>query len=162
MMQDVAGDGPTWWGDVDFGYRADRLGFRFRRNSKARCYHCDYSIRDLKTTSNRYYNSARIAIALFNKFPGIQSYLPMFHDKTPIVWGQDSPRLVIRKVVRRVTSSRFILRGMEYLVKILEQRYPSPNLLRPLYRWVIGGYIFRGYQDGVREYGVVKSINGSR
>lgn len=156
MMQDVAGDGPTWWGDVDFGYRAAQLGYRFRRSSKAKCYHRDYSIHSLKSTSIRYYNSARIAIALFNKFPGIQSYLPMFYDKTPIAWGQDSPYLIIRKLTRGIVSSKPIVRGMEQLVSILEQHYPSPRLLRPFYRWIVGGYIFRGYRDGLREYGQVE------
>jgi glycosyltransferase involved in cell wall biosynthesis len=156
MMQDVAGDGPTWWGDVDFGYRADRAGFRFRRSGKAACYHRDYSTRDLRTTSTRYYHAARMAVVLFHKFPDIQPHLPMFRDKTPIAWGQDSPRLVARKLVRHIASSRPVLRGMEALVTVLERCCLSHSLLRPLYRWVVGGYIFRGYRDGLREHGPVE------
>jgi glycosyltransferase involved in cell wall biosynthesis len=155
MMQDVAGDGPTWWGDVDFGYRADRAGFRFRRSGKAACYHRDYSTRDLRTTSTRYYHVARMAVLLFHKFPDIQPHLPMFHDKTPIAWGQDSPRLIARKIARQVASSRPVLKGMEQFVRVAEQCCPSPTLLRPLYRWIVGGYIFRGYREGLREYGPV-------
>ena len=75
----------------------------------------------------------------------------MFHDKTPIAWGQDSPRLIVRKLARHVASSRPALWGLERIVRVLEQRYPSPSLLRPLYRWVIGGYIFQGYREGLKD-----------
>ncbi len=159
MMQDVAGDGPTWWGDVDFGYRAAQLGFCFRRSGKAACYHRDYSIRDLATVKTRSYNIARMAIPLFHKFPGMQPYLPMFHDKTPIAWGQDSPGRVARKLARHIGSSRPVLKGMEHLVSVLEKRFPSPVVLRPLYRWILGGYIFQGYRAGLREYGPMKDAN---
>jgi glycosyltransferase involved in cell wall biosynthesis len=152
-MQDVAGDGPTWWGDVDFGYRADRAGLGFRRSGKAKCYHRDYSTQNLASTSKRYYNSARMAVLLFKKFPDIQPYLPMFDDKTPVAWGKDTPGLIVRKVARRVTSSRPALWLMEQLVKLVEQQYPSPAVLRPIYRWIVGGYIFQGYQTGLREFG---------
>lgn len=153
QMQDVAGDGPTWWGDVDFGYRADRTGLRFRRSGKAKCYHRDYSTQNLASTSKRYYNSARMAVLLFKKFPDIQPHLPMFDDKTPIAWGKDRPGLIFRKLARRITSSRPALWIMEQLVKLVEQQYPSPAVLRPIYRWIVGGYIFQGYQTGLREFG---------
>lgn len=156
-MQDVAGDGPTWWGDVDFGYRAELKGFRFRRSGKAKCYHRDYSIRDLKTASSRAYKAAKMGVALFQKFPNVQSHIPMFHDKTPIIWGQDAPGLIIRKVLRSLTASRWVIGGMEYLVSILEKYYPSPSLLSPLYRWICGAYMFRGYRDGLRQLVVTKT-----
>jgi len=159
MMQDVAGDGPTWWGDVDFGYRAAQSGFRLRRSGKAACYHRDYSIHDLTTAKTRSYNIARMAALLFHKFPDVQPHLPMFRDKTPIAWGQDSLRLTTRKLARHVTSSRPVLTGMELVVNVLEQRYPSPKLLRPLYRWILGGYIFRGYRVGLKEYGPITATN---
>jgi len=153
MMQDVAGDGPTWWGDIDFGYRAAQSGFRFRRSSKAVCYHRDYSLRDLVTAKTRHYRIGRMAVPLFNKYPGMQSHLPMFDDKTRVAWGQDSPHLVARKLARHVASSPLVLGGMEQLAAFLEGHYPSPILLRPLYRWILGGHIFRGYRAGLQEYG---------
>jgi len=58
---------------------------------------------------------------------------------------------IARKLARHVASARPVPWGLERIVSVLEQRYPSPKLLRPLYRWVIGGYIFRGYREGLRE-----------
>jgi hypothetical protein len=81
----------------------------------------------------------------------------MFRDKTPIAWGQDPPTLIIRKLTRHIASSQLIIKSMELLVNILEIFYPSPKLLGPFYRWIVGGYIFKGYRQGLREYG----MNGS-
>ena len=53
MWEDVAGDGQALWGDVDFGYRAHREGFRFRRSLAATLYHRDYAARDLVSACRR-------------------------------------------------------------------------------------------------------------
>jgi hypothetical protein len=64
-------------------------------------------------------------------------------------WVNDPLWLIARKLARHVASSRPALWGLERVARVLEQRYPSPTLLRPLYRWLIGGYIFRGYREGL-------------
>ena len=148
-MQDVAGDGPTWWGDVDFGYRAAQLGFRFRRSVRAKCIHCDYSIRDLPTAARRAAKAAQMATALFRKHPGIETHMPMFQDKLPIDWAADPPRLIVRKALRKPASATVSLRLLEGCAHMVERRYPNPALLRPFYRWILGGYYYRGYRAGI-------------
>ncbi|MEM7130824.1 MAG: glycosyltransferase family 2 protein [Chloroflexota bacterium] len=152
-MQDVAGDGPTWWGDVDFGYRAMKQGFRFRRSGSAACRHCDYSIGSLEVNSKRLFTASKMAIALFHKFPEIQSHLPMFYDKLPVDWQQDSAQMVLRKLVRPVTSAAPSLWAVEQVTSIVEKSSPSSPLLPHLYRWISGGYIYQGFHAGLREYG---------
>lgn len=149
-MEDVAGDGPTWWGDVDFGYRAAQLGIRFRRSGRAQCIHCDYSIRDLPTAAQRAEKVAAMAPALFRKHPGIERSLPMFSDKLPIDWSADALPLIARKAVRRPASATVSLRILEWCTLWVERLYPSPTLLRPLYRWILGGYLYRGYRAGAK------------
>jgi len=34
----------------------------------------------------------------------------------------------------------------------LEQHYPSPVVLRRLYYWLQGAYMFQGYREGLREF----------
>ncbi len=155
-LQDLAGDGRVAWGDVDFGYRAQQLGFQFICCNQAIGYHDDFAIRDLATHAHRWQRASQAAIRLFQTHPEIQSHIPMFHDKPPIAWRWDPPHLIVRKLARHVASSRPTLWGMEQIVSVLEQRYPSPILLRSLYRWIIGGYIFRGYREGLREYGPIE------
>lgn len=158
MFQDPTGGWPNW-DDVDFGYRAYFKRFRIRQSSRATGEHWDYALADLATSCHRWQRASKSAVRLFQEYLNLELCIPMFHDKTPIVWRQDPPRLIARKLARYVASSRPALWGMERIVSILEQHYPSPTLLRPLYRWIIGGYIFRGYRQGLREYG---AVGGSR
>jgi hypothetical protein len=74
----------------------------------------------------------------------------MFRDMTSIEWDRDTPDLIGRKVVRRLISIRPITWSMERLLALLEAHYPSPALLRPLYRWVNGSYIYHGYHAGLK------------
>lgn len=156
MMQGLGFHGSDMWCDVDFAYRAYQQGFEFLRSPTAVCYHRDYTARSLSSCAKRMETAARRAVILFQKYPELLSCIPMFHDKIPIAWRQDPPRLIARKLARHVASSRPALWGMEQIVSILEQRYPSPVLLRPFYRWIIGGHIFRGYRQGLREYSPVE------
>ncbi len=161
MMQPVARTGSSVWCDVEFAYRARIHGFAFRRCVDAVAHHDDYALRDLRTSCQRARRVAFTAINLFRRHPELKSYIPMFRDKTPIAWGQDPPALILRKLARQVASSRPAMWALEQLAHILEQRYPSPSLLRPLYRWIIGGYIFRGYREGLREYGPIAQRNAT-
>ena len=76
----------------------------------------------------------------------------MFYDKTPINWKRDSPWLVLRKIARCLAAAPFILWGMEQMTGFLEKAYPSRKVLRPLYRWIQGSYMFRGYREGLNEH----------
>jgi glycosyltransferase involved in cell wall biosynthesis len=151
MMQDVAGDGPTWWGDVDFGYRAWQLGFQFFRSGQAQCFHRDHSLRDLETLSERYFRVAKMVHILFRKFPDIKMHIPMFIDKFPVDWKHDSFVLITKKIGRSLFSSWPIIMTMKIIVGTVERIYPSPNILRHLYRWILGGYLFQGLRTGLNN-----------
>lgn len=148
MWQDLAGDGQTLWGDVDFGYRAYRAGFRFRRSDRAIIYHRDHAATDLVTACRRAETAASRVVFLFQKHPELEPQLSMFRDKSPIHLQDDSPRLVSRKLLRRLVSSGPSLRLLERTAQQLEKRWPRSSLLHPLYRWIIGGYILKGYRQG--------------
>ena len=153
MFQDPTG-GHGWpnWDDVDFGYRAHLKGFRLLGTSKAIADHWDPSISNRTTACQRFYRVGRSAVWLFKTHPELQTLIPMLHDKTPLAWGQDSPRLIVRKLARHVVSSPPVLGSMLKLVSILEQHYPSPVVLRRLYYWLHGANLFQGYREGLREF----------
>jgi glycosyltransferase involved in cell wall biosynthesis len=152
MLQDLAGDGRVAWSDVDFGYRAHRLGFQFVRCYQAIGYHDDFSIRDLTTYSRRWERTSLAAVKLFRTYPEVEPYLPMFKDKGRLDWQHDSPGLIARKLARHVMASRPALWLTERITRLVECVAPMPALLRPLYRWVVGSYVFRGYQQGLGQY----------
>jgi len=99
----------------------------------------------------RWQSASQSAARLLRKYPALAPALPMFADKRPIVWGVDSPKLVVRKLIRRGASWAGIVWVLERLTRSLEQRWPAEPVLRRLYRWIIGAYIFRGFQSGVKE-----------
>jgi glycosyltransferase involved in cell wall biosynthesis len=148
--RDVLGDGPTLWGDVECGYRAWKMGCRFVRVADARLIHRDQHIVDLASATKRAFHVSRIVQPLFALHPEIKEHLLMFHDKSPIAWRQDSPELVLRKLARQSASSYPVMAMMEKAALVLERYTPSSMALRLLYRWIVSGYIYRGYREGLR------------
>jgi glycosyltransferase involved in cell wall biosynthesis len=150
-MQDVAGDGPTWWGDVDFGYRAIKSGFRFRRTETAVCYHWDYSMEDLDTARKRAELSSEHAVLLLRKYPELNTLLPMFllFDNLSI---KDKPELTIHKLWIRLISSKPITHSFEITARQLEKVDYMDFILKDLYKWILTGSRYRGFQRGLHEH----------
>jgi glycosyltransferase involved in cell wall biosynthesis len=157
MMQDLGFGGSSIWCDVDFTYRAYRQGFEFHRSTKAICWHRDHVFQSLESHTRRRRESAYRAVALFQKYPELISFVPMFEDKTPIAWGHDRPALIARKAARPITSARAVLWSLEQLITILERAQLLPGLRRVLLRWLIGGHVHQGYRAGLRELQMQKS-----
>ncbi len=149
-FRDPTGGWPNW-DDVDFGYRASRAGFRFWRSAAAVAWHWDYAVADLHTACERWYRASKAAPRLFRTHPGLQGQIPMFRDKGPIAWRQDPPMLILRKLARQTVSSLPAMWSMEHAVPTLERRAPGSKPLGLLYRWIISGYIYRGYRKGLDE-----------
>lgn len=159
---DSRGDSRGAWTDVIFGYHASAIGLEIRRCPNAIAQHDDRATVDLKTQCQVMWRGAYEASCLFAAYPHLQPCIPMFHDKTPLAWGKDSIGLVLRKSARRVASSQPAIQGMEKLARFLENCYPVRFLLRPLYRWIIGGYVFQGYQRGLKAQTCLGHKEGSR
>lgn len=155
MMEGLDFPGSSMWCDVDFSYRAFQQGFVFLRSSQARCWHRDYVAKNFQNRKKRMREVAYRAVALFQKYPDLVKYLPMFSDKTPVDWKRDSFGLIVRKWVRRMTSSRPVLWALE---KGLAKVKGHERWEEVLGRWIIGGYLYRGYQDGLQAFGPVPSV----
>lgn len=161
MMRDLGFSGSSIWCDVDFAYRAYRQGFGFLRSTRALCWHRDHVFRSLDSHIRRMREVAFRAVVLFRHYPELPAHLPMFEDKTPIVWGQDKTTLIARKLARPLTSSSAVLWGLEKLVRMAEQREPLAGARRALLRWLIGGHIYQSYRAGLREFQTEQSVVSS-
>lgn len=150
-MQALDFPGSNIWCDVEFNYRAYLQGWQFKRTSKAICFHDDYVLQDRRAASKRAQESAYRAAWLFEKHPNLIEYIPMFFDKRPISWGDDQFAVVLRKVARRLVSGGPAMRSLETMACHLENRNPGLSSLAVLYRWIIGGYIYRGYRQGLKD-----------
>jgi GT2 family glycosyltransferase len=149
MMHWLDYAGSSMWCDLDFAYRAFREGYGFYRSTQAVCWHRDHAARSLDVYKKRMRTAAFRAVVLFRKYPELLPHVPMFHDKTPIAWRKDSPRVIVRKLARLVGSSRLALWTLESLASSLETRAPRSAMLPPVYRYIIGGHIYRGYREGL-------------
>jgi glycosyltransferase involved in cell wall biosynthesis len=153
MMQSMDFPGSSMWCDLDFAYRAYLQGFTFGCSTNAVCWHRDYAARNLDTRKKRARTAAYRAVVLFQKYPELLAYVPMFYDKTPISWRKDPAPVIARKLARSMTSSRGALWVLEKSLTTLEKRSPGSTILPHLYRYIIGGHIFRGFRDGLSEFG---------
>jgi glycosyltransferase involved in cell wall biosynthesis len=144
--------GSSIWADVELAYRADHKGFNFIQSTQAVGYHHDKHSHNLEAKSRRAYTTARGAVLLFQRHPALINHLPMFQDKTPINWNQDPKKLIIRKMIRSLASNWlviFMLKGLYYFPFSITGRMGS--IKEALERWIIGGYIYRGYRRGLIE-----------
>ena len=150
MQPLLSGEGRNIWGGIDFGFRAHQHGFTFWRAQNAIAYHHDNTLASLESRCRRNYRVSYAVHHLFTKYPTLQGQIPMYHDKGPIEWRQDPPALIGRKLARQVVSSTPVMQIMERAVPPLEDHAPASKLLVLFQRWIISGYIYRGYQKGVQ------------
>jgi GT2 family glycosyltransferase len=151
MLEDPAPGYWPNWEDVDLAYRAESSGFTFYQCKQAIGYHWDQVLSSLSTQCRRWEHAARSAVFLFQKHPALRTEIPMFRDKGPIEWRQDSPALVLRKVLRQIASSDPVMWLMKQPIPVLEHRASDSTALRLLYRWIVSGHIYQGYRAGLRE-----------
>lgn len=149
MFQDPTGGWPNW-DDVDFGWRASQAGYRIVLSSSAQAEHWDYAAQSMKAAAQRLERAGTSAIRLFQVHP-IQDSLPMFRDMLPS-GDQKSFPIRLRRTLRRIASSRLVLKLVEQTTLYLEPSAPLP-VLKKLYTWTLGGYIYRGVQTGLVKYG---------
>jgi glycosyltransferase involved in cell wall biosynthesis len=138
--------------DIEFAYRATQLGFRVVYNPQAAGDH--HHTGTLEEVGQHMYNYQMSAVLLMRKHPEIKGKVRHLKDKEPIQWGRDDLRLVGRKLARQTSSLRPSVWIMRRAITALERWYPSPSLLRMMYWQVLGSYLFSGFRDGLRQYGV--------
>lgn len=154
-MQTLGAGGRNAWGGMDFAYRAHCAGAVIRRVPAAAALHDDYALKSLPTMSKRYFHIARMAVLHFRRYPQLLPQVAMFRDKTPVRWRSDPPRLIARKLARRVFNSRLALAVMRWMVRLLEHFAPESGVTAWLYRAIVRGCLLQGYRSGLRDYGEV-------
>jgi glycosyltransferase involved in cell wall biosynthesis len=156
-FEDPTGGWPNW-DDVAFGRAAHCAGFRIVRTAEAVGEHWDYALVDLATSCRRWERASEAAATLFRHYPDLVPVIPMFHDKRPVNWSEDSPGLVMRKLARQAISARPVREVMEAAARLLDTAGAPDALRKPLYRWIAGGYMYAGVRRGsARQEGAWQS-----
>ena len=107
----------------------------------------------LKIDCDRWEQKGRTAVLLFQVHPELQRHITLFLYSFPIDWRRDPFRIIFRKSKRLIASTKIPLWFLERITRDVEDRCPTSWLLRRLYRWVTTAYIYRGFQQGMDEYG---------
>ncbi|MFC2042996.1 glycosyltransferase family 2 protein [Chloroflexota bacterium] len=152
MFQDPIGCWPDWL-DIDFGFRAHKKGFKFIRSYRAVAEHWDYALMSLKADCDRWEGRSKTAVRLFQVHPELKQHISLFLYSFPIDWRRDPFRIIFRKSIRFFASAKIPLWVLERMTRDFEAWCQISWLLRRLYRWVTAAYIYRGFQQGMDEYG---------
>lgn len=149
-FQDPTGGWPSWE-DVDFGYRAHVLGIRTVRALDARAVHRDAAQSTFELTRDRWWRASHAAAALFERHPDLSSHVPMYRDKLPIAWREDSRALVARKLARRILSSPPAANLLLGIRRVLIDIHGPRAVVRTIEDWLIRGAMVHGLRAGLRD-----------
>jgi GT2 family glycosyltransferase len=139
------------WEDIEFSYRVTQQGMRFWLEPGAVSQHRDQRY-TLETHGERMRNSARMAPVLFQRHPALRQLIPLYADKAPIVWGEDAPALIARKLMRSLMAAPPVMAALKALTPVVEKTTASRALLGRWYYLVLGNYSHRGYRQGLAEF----------
>jgi GT2 family glycosyltransferase len=135
--------------DIDFAYRADKLGFKLYNCKEAVGYHNHPRTIQERYEQARAYN--RMLPVLLERYPELKGVLPIFKDLEPINWQKDN--LAQLKEKFRVRALGFPpIRGPALLSLNLLNRYRlMPWLARGLFWQLLMGSWYLGYRDGAAQ-----------
>jgi len=139
------------WEDIEFSYRVTKQGMRFWLEPGAVSLHRDQRY-TVETHGQRMQNSARMAPLLFQRHPALAQRIPLYADKGPIVWGADSPALIVKKWLRALMASRPVNGLLHAATPLVERLAPSHALLSRWYYALLANYSYLGYRQGLAEF----------
>ena len=133
--------------DTDLGYRAQRLGLDLVYWPGALAYH-----NHPRTLAQRCGQARTIAYwtaKMYQRYPGLRGSIPIFRDVEPIAWGSDPPRLVARKLGKRLLGAGPVPGLLKTAVGLAVGRGVHPRLVRILYGRLLGAYRVAGFRAGL-------------
>lgn len=74
-------------------------------------------------------------------------------ENLPPRWGEDSPKLILRKLAKRLVGNRVGQTTLIAVCQLLEATWPWPPALWRLYRVAIAGAMNKGFREGLVTYG---------
>lgn len=136
--------------DIEFAYRAHLQGYKFFWNPEALAYH-DH-LQTLEDRCRRAVSYTMTVPLLYRLHPELRGKINYLLDKEPIDFSRDLPRLLLKKLLRRLLALSPILQSQIWLFKKIQHNNRFERLERFLYWKIIGSYQLKGLQEGFRQY----------
>jgi hypothetical protein len=135
--------------DQEFSYRAAQAGCQFVYNPEIRLLHIDRRV-TLPQFCERQAQGAVTAVFLAAKHPAEYADRPLIAENAPAS-RQDPPSILIKKILKRVLSTRPALATAHAVIGIWERWRPHSAALQRAYWAICGLYIYRGVREGLRR-----------
>jgi GT2 family glycosyltransferase len=137
--------------DLDLAYRAEKANWELILSSEAIGYHNHpMSFLDYCNHSMKYQYWAALFL---NKHPELRGQIEHLKDKEPISWADDPPVLIAKKIARMLLATPPVLQFLMAVSRLVERMNLANGLARSIYWKVIGGFQYRGFRKGIKEYG---------
>jgi GT2 family glycosyltransferase len=146
--------------DWDLGMRARQMGVSVLYNPGIVVLHNDWAVSLEKFCERQRLYSVSDAL-LWRKYGDDSPRASLIRENAPVDWGNDSLRLVCKKMVKRALASGVGKKLITLACQITERLAPDSRLNRRAYETAVGVAIFNGVREGLRRYGS-SDLNGAK
>lgn len=146
--------------DQDFGRRFIQKGGRAFLTYKTTTIHAE-SRSTLEQLCERTRRGAADTVRLVRRFAHLYpAEPPVAVVNGPLRLGVDPWRLVAKKLIKQLVTSRFVSPAMYGLVHLLERVFPETRLLSRVYDLLVGARFQQGWREGLKMHGAAMPLMG--
>jgi GT2 family glycosyltransferase len=135
--------------DYDIAIRAWKRGIRILVEPGIVGVHNDWAGFTIRDYCRRQRIYSRAEPLFLEKWGEDHPRPQLVRDNLPPAFGQDSPRLLVRKLLKQFVGLGPVQECLFRFCEVLERLLPSPRLLWPTYRLLLAASIYRGIQEGM-------------
>ncbi len=145
--------------DFDLAMRANKLGIKILYAPAIMGVHNDWAGFTIRDYCQRQQTYTRCEPLLWTKYGENHPRPTLVYENYPPRWGKDSARLLLRKGLKRVAGTSPVRAALFGTCSVLERVCPWPPLLWRVYRLLLSGAIYKGFQEGLATHKI--DLNGS-
>lgn len=145
--------------DWELGRRARELGIRILYDPENAVVHNDWAV-SLRQFCERQRLYSISDVLLWRKYGERTPRARLVRENAPIQWSGDSPRLILKKAVKRLLVTRMGRATLCGACRIAERAVPDSRLSHRAYQLAVGIAIFQGVREGLERYAQASAAPG--
>lgn len=146
--------------DQDLALRHSRSGGKIAYVPEAEAVHDDWAV-DLASYCRRVEWGAEHVVPFCRRHPDLPDNQAREEVNGPVRWGERPLPRSLATLAKLLLSKEPAAKSLNRTVRALERMPAFDPLLFPLYRFVLGLYILRGFRRGLRRYAVDPGMEGA-
>ena len=137
--------------DWDLGLRARQNGIRILYHPGIVVLHNDWAV-SLAQFCKRQMMYSISDVLLWRKYGETSLRAQLVRQNAPLDWISDGPKLIIKKMLKRLMATKAGERIAHYACSLVERCVPDGYWTRRMYELAVAIAIFRGVREGWRRY----------